>query len=191
MENTYFDEIFNFDNLKGIDIEKRKLFFEKYNKFKDTIPFDIINFAKELGINLFASSSFSDDESGKIEFDGCQLYSIYINDNHSFNRKIFTIAHELGHYFCDSDYLESNKEIADGEFKYKKMCLHRQNCELDDNLIKRDIRANKFAAELLMPTEKFLEIWKESKNTEEVAKKFGVSIEAVKIRASNLLGVIL
>jgi len=51
-----------------------------------------------------------------------------------------------------------------------------------------DINANQFAAELLMPEKKFIEIWKKETISGQVAKFFGVSVEAVKIRASVLLG---
>lgn len=51
-----------------------------------------------------------------------------------------------------------------------------------------DRRANKFAAELLMPDEKFTQIWNSNSSVIEVAKYFNVSLEAVKIRAANLLG---
>lgn len=189
---NYFEEIFKYT---GSDIckNKKSLFWEKYEKFKNIVPFDIMTFAKELGINIFVSSSLEQGESGKIEFDGCKIYSVYVNSSDSLARKIFTIAHEIGHFICDTDYLEKHKRIIDGEAKYQKTCLQRKENNSDDDidLIKRDVRANKFAAELLMPTDKFIEIWKESKNPEEVAKRFGVSVEAVRVRASNLLGVII
>ena len=69
--------------------------------------------------------------------------------------------------------------------------LSRDSSVDDLDLIKREVRANKFAAELLMPTEKFIEIWKKTKNIEEIATLFKVSAEAVKYRAVNVLGVIL
>ena len=35
---------------------------------------------------------------------------IYVNGEESFNRNMFTIAHELGHYFLHRDYLEKAPE---------------------------------------------------------------------------------
>ena len=59
---------------------------------------------------------------------------------------------------------------------------------IDHDMRARDINANQFAAELLMPEKKFIEIWQRKTTPEQVAKFFGVSVDAVKIRASVLLG---
>jgi predicted transcriptional regulator len=58
----------------------------------------------------------------------------------------------------------------------------------DSDMVWRDIRANKFAAELLMPLEQFIKIWDKSSNIEEVAEKFNVSPYSAKLRAETLLG---
>ena len=187
--NQYFDVIFNSIDLQ-VNEDRKKLFYEKYQAFKDNIPFDIARFARELQINLFGSKDFNDHQSGKIEYDPISKnYSIYINANHSLNRIVFTLAHEVGHFFCDKDYLEKNSFILEDQRKINS--LSRDSSVDDLDLIKREVRANKFAAELLMPTEKFIEIWKKTKNIEEIATLFKVSTEAVKYRAVNVLGVIL
>lgn len=57
-----------------------------------------------------------------------------------------------------------------------------------EEMRKMDVEANRFAFELLMPEEKFIEIWNKETTPEQVAKFFGVSSDAAKIRAFVLLG---
>ena len=56
--NQYFDVIFNSIDLQ-VNEDRKKLFYEKYQAFKDNIPFDIARFARELQINLFGSKDFN------------------------------------------------------------------------------------------------------------------------------------
>lgn len=149
-----------------------------YGKYKNTFPFKIVEFINELGIKVIASD-MSNNISGSITKMG-ETFTIYINNSHASTRLRFTLAHELGHYFNDREYLESNNQIQD---------LSKQaNPNIDCSMQKMDVEANKFAANLLMPEEKFKEIWNLKNTPEKVANFFGVTIEAVKIRASVLLG---
>lgn len=189
LPNQYFESIFS-SSLGEISANKKELFYKKYDEFKNTIPFDVARFARELGINLFGSKDFKDSQSGKIEYDAVtKNYSIYINANHSMNRIIFTLAHEIGHFFCDQDYLEKNSFILEDQKMVNS--LGRGSIVADEDLTRREVRANKFAAELLVPTDKFKEDWKSGKTIEEIAKTYGVSQETIKYRAANVLGVIL
>jgi len=70
----------------------------------------------------------------------------------------------------------------------RKAFFFKETPCLNQDMIERDKRANEFAFELLMPQEKFIEVWNKSISPEEVAKFFGVSTDAAKIRASVLLG---
>ncbi len=58
----------------------------------------------------------------------------------------------------------------------------------DRKMREMDVRANEFAMALLMPEDKFIEVWIHKTTPEQVAKFFNVSVDAVKIRASMLLG---
>ena len=160
---------------------------EIYCKYMDNFPFKIIEFINELGIKVTAAkmdSSFSGaicNEEGE--------YRIYINDSHSPTRLRFTLAHELGHYFYDRPYLDSNAEITEPSKQAIRPVLFRKDGpDIDPEMRKMDINANQFAAQLLMPEIKFIEIWNQKTTPEQVADFFGVSVEAVKIRASVLLG---
>jgi len=189
ISNQHFELIFSSYSTE-ISQERRDLFYKKYNEFKNNIPFDVVRFARELGISIFGSKDFKDSQSGGIDYDGVtKNYNIYVNANHSVNRIVFTIAHELGHFFCDQDYLEKNSFILEDQKMINS--LGRDSAVYDEDLTRREVRANKFAAELLVPSDRFKMDWQSTKTVEEIAKIYGVSQETIKYRAANVLGVIL
>ena len=153
-----------------------------YSKFRNAFPFPLIEFSNELGIEVYAVDLPS-HISGKIENRNGK-YIIQLNQNHSSKRLRFTLAHELGHFFNDKDYLDSGNEITD----QSKQLYRSQGITFDPDMQKRDVKANRFAAEILMPEDAFIKKWQESKTPEEVANLFNVSLDAVRYRAATLLG---
>ncbi len=171
------------------DITEKMSFYEKeiYGKYCLEYPFRIVDFLNELKINVFAED-MGPNESGAIVKDE-DNYSIFFNERHPSTRIRFTLAHELGHYLFDKDYLANHKTITDSSKQSDKIWLFRKNCQLDNpEMRKMDIRANQFAAELLMPQDKFIEVWYEKTSPSDVANFFNVSLDATKIRATILLG---
>jgi Zn-dependent peptidase ImmA (M78 family) len=75
---------------------------------------------------------------------------IAINPNQHPHRQRFTVAHELGHFFCHSNE-DTPAQFVDGDFR-----LHWRNAESSRGVNWREIEANRFAAALLMP-EKLLQ----------------------------------
>lgn len=94
---------------------------------------------------------------------------VVINNSHSSGRKRFTAAHELGH-----------------------IILHPRENEIDYRISfsdssPKEVAANHFAAEILMPYDEFIKIYNEfGGNISLVADYFGVSAGAATIRAENL-----
>ena len=176
------------DKNKPLDDERFRSFSSVYNKYACQQPIDLIAIANELGLEVFTSSSMDKDESGVIRFNRDKnTYKIYINEKHSPKRKRFTLAHEIAHYICDKDYLEAYGEIVES-----KECIRSLNriggSVPDSDMVWRDIRANRFAAELLMPLSPFITIWDKAASIEDVANAFNVSTHAAKVRAETLLG---
>lgn len=101
------------------------------------------------------------------------------------NRKRFTFAHELWHFFLHSDLLkENNRVFIDTENTYalfKKNAIHVK--EEDKPL---EAAANYFAAELLMPKTVVIDAFNRIGNIDILAMIFKVSKEAMKNRLSNL-----
>ena len=121
------------------------------------------------------------DLSGKIEKQYKEI-TIWVNRLHSKGRRRFTVAHELGHYYFD---------IPKSGGKYKDYMFNRSS---ETNAV--EIRANQFAAALLMP-QNLLDAAIEKldinancisfyNDVYNLAKAFDVSEQAMRFRLTNL-----
>ncbi len=150
--------------------DKAKMVYQKYAS--DPFPFNVIAFGKELGIKIRESYNLKDSIVGFIKKIDDTIY-ICVNGVHSENRKRFTIAHELGHYFLHSDSLQQG--LVDN-------ILHRENGIINQ----KEQEANTFAANLLMPSELFKTLWLREEAISTIATMFFVSESAVLTRAKYL-----
>src|SRR6266540_3390239 len=107
-------------------------------------PIDVIYLAKILNIEI-RIRDFAEDMSGfAYQKDGEKVVGVNANEGHL--RQRFTIAHEFGHIYLDPrDDLNVDKNFA---LKYRNG-LSSKGTDL------KEVEANYFAAELLMP-ESFL-----------------------------------
>lgn len=91
---------------------------------------------------------------------------------HSLN---FTLAHEMGHIILHKDILKSGEEFSRTNYDYNPESIYERE-------------ADQYAAELLMPYNKCLEIleshkWDIEKAKVEISKKFNVSLSSAKTRS--------
>lgn len=163
--------------------ESEKVIYEKHRR---NFPFPVVQFANDIGVKVFAED-LPASVSGAITKKDSE-YHILVNSNHHENRMRFTLAHELAHYFNDKDYLDSAGEIKDESKQAKKWMFRDEQCSSDPDMYARDVKANRFAADLLMPQQEFIHKWKELRTPEDVAEYFKVSPDAVRVRAAVLLG---
>ncbi|MGL5901656.1 MAG: ImmA/IrrE family metallo-endopeptidase [Cetobacterium sp.] len=121
-------------------------------------------------------------KTGDIDFE------IILSEYPSVQRKMFSIAHELGHLFLHMLYL-----INDDHWN----SLSENQSYRREGLNKLESEANSFAAELLMPEEEYLNQLKKNKvligdytyfNTQAMARYFNVSENAI-INRGKWLGV--
>jgi Zn-dependent peptidase ImmA (M78 family) len=120
---------------------------------------------------IVAVGEFEDNEiSGAYEK---KDKTIYIADDETPNRKAFTIAHELGHYFLH-------------EKKKNDLFYRTQILNITDEDKKEEQEANWFAATLLMPEPQLKHYFKITQDVGELAVVFGVSSTAVYYRLKNL-----
>lgn len=157
---------------------------EIYRKYKSTMPFNVVKFANEIGIDVY-TDDLPSNVSGKIEKNDGKFVCT-INKKNSVNRQIFTIAHELGHYFSHQDWFQQNNSIEEKEVLYSTF-RKDQPQEYSQKQKEMEKEANEFAAELLMPAELIRDKWQELKNIQKMARYFGVSIESMSIRLSNVI----
>lgn len=148
-------------------------------------PVDVEKIANAHGISVIPHPFPSDTSGVLVEKNG--VFTIGVNSTHAENRKRFTIAHELGHYFL----------------KHKRGGIFVD--ETSTNIMFRDavsstsanveeVEANAFAAALLMPQSFVITYIKECQNIDlvgddflnQMAAKFKVSTGAMAFRLSNL-----
>jgi Zn-dependent peptidase ImmA (M78 family) len=134
-----------------------------------TLPVDPIQIASNMGIHVIADPNLA--ESGAYELVN-GVHTIFINPNESPVRCRFTAAHELGH--CVLNHGPSKRDPA-RHFSANHYDL-------------AEVEANKFAAEILMPSEVIDWVFNNGNlNTvSELAQRFHVSEIAMSIRLKTL-----
>ena len=124
---------------------------DKYNcpslKSLDCVyPVEVGRICSYLGIEALYLP-ISDDISGRIYAQGSK-YFIEANLRHVNTRRRFTVAHELGHYCLHKDFLDAQGMIL--ERSARSVTIRDKEIEADD-----------FAAELLIPKSCFIKKHKE------------------------------
>ena len=176
----------NYAKLKGSRITAQSLVdILKSSGYELKLPVDINSIIEILGIPIEKKPDFRKAKvTGSISMkDGNP--KIWINPmlNQSKERERFTLAHELGHFML---------HIAP---TFKDDCIEDDTIELnrDGNWDVKEMEANKFAAEFLMPKEKVetefdiidSSLSKEMK-IEKLAEIFQVSRQAIQFRLQSI-----
>lgn len=157
----------------------------EYNDNADAI--DVISVAKKLGF-IVANAGLSEDMDGFIiveegENDILGIHTdklIGVNASKGLDWKRFTIAHEIGHFILHYD-----RDAVNGMYAHREHVKGKNETENE---------ADFFAANLLMPREKFLQKYDELKikglSIDEMiillADKFGVTQPTIKRRFEEL-----
>lgn len=105
-------------------------------------PVPVQDLAETLGIKV-VSTPLESGVSGALIKDG-ENWFIVVNSNHHTNRQRFTIAHEIAHFHLE----HAREEHVDREFT---VLMRDENSAMATD--PKEIEANRFAAELLMPEE--------------------------------------
>lgn len=139
-------------------------------------PVDLNSLAKALGLEV--NESFLDaDVSGELTRDKNGQYQININSYNPPNRKRFTLAHEIGHYILHRQLVGDG---LDDDRAYRSSSAGRYfNTRIGPV---HETEANKFAAQLLMPTHLISELKTQGCSRADMAKRLGVSEHALAIR---------
>lgn len=136
--------------------------------------------AKKYNISVWEVdlSEISEDISGYIHYDTeSKSFKIRVSSKDHYNRKRFTLAHELGHFFLHLEILKSQWTYVD-----TKQSMMFRGSEYSPY----EQEANMFAAEYLMPEEKVRELFKKYGVIEILAGFFKVSNLAMAFRIDNL-----
>jgi Zn-dependent peptidase ImmA (M78 family) len=146
-------------------------------------PVAVDQIAKKLGILLCPLPAGSEDDiSGAIVRNNNRVV-IAVNPEHHSNRQRFTIAHELGHYFLHESQVYEHVD--------QRFSVAWRKTDPSGGVDWLEVEANRFAAELLIPT-KFLT--RDLDSLKEIdrhivavlANRYEVSKDAMKFRLTNL-----
>jgi Zn-dependent peptidase ImmA (M78 family) len=137
------------------------------------LPVDPVRVAQSLGVKVLDASLNEDVSGALVKKEGADP-SILLSATDSRNRKRFTCAHELGHFIRRSDEPE----------KYEYVDYRDQ--QSSTGTVEEERFANSFAANLLMPELLVKSLHEQGLPDFRMAKKFGVSQEAMQYRLENL-----
>lgn len=145
------------------------------------VPVDVEAVADYLGLEIVPRRFPAEDRTSGalLRRDGSAI--IVVNAAHAPVRKRFTIAHEIGHFVLHDD------EVHVDQFRNEKS---------SDGTHAKEIEANAFAAELLMPEEIVTKLVgrfsmmaldpETEEHVKKVARQLEVSAEALTIRLATL-----
>lgn len=164
-----------------------------FNNDMYKIPVNLLKIAKNCGITVY-NADFeklgNKNVSGAIRYiDG--EFSILLNKNEPEERRRFTLAHELGHFFLDNEILKSSRIHVD--------TLYR--CAMDSSYVAKKIEnetecqltleneIDYFAGALLMNEMILKKVFDIEPSISKLAKIFKVSYSAMTVRL-DVLGLI-
>ncbi len=104
-----------------------------------SLPVGLAHIAKSMGIGLYKREN--SNVIGEASLDAEGNYRIIIDPSQSKPRRRFTVAHEIGHVALG--------HLRPGDVLFRDTVEHLFSSNRDS----REVEANKFAAELLMPAE--------------------------------------
>ncbi|MBR3722082.1 MAG: ImmA/IrrE family metallo-endopeptidase [Selenomonadaceae bacterium] len=142
-----------------------------------SIPIDVISIASALGYKVYSAKFKNNQISGGVKFlneDAAVKGEIYVNENDSWQRQRFTIAHEIGH--CVLHREKHNDGILENIDMFRNPNNHSEE----------EIEANEFAASILMPENEVRKQWLKWRSTEILADVFNVSLSAMSFRLFHL-----
>lgn len=143
-------------------------------------PVNVLHVANYLGARVIFTEELPDGIFGCLLPIKDEKFIIVINVFASDTRKIFTIAHEIGH-ICLKHYEALEKLYSEKE----KIALDVSQIETCKAIMER--YANVFASELLMPKHMVLpHYYKTNGDVDKLAEIFMVSKEAMEIRLKEL-----
>ncbi|TSC71892.1 MAG: hypothetical protein G01um101438_839 [Parcubacteria group bacterium Gr01-1014_38] len=136
---------------------------------------NLLDIAQAIGVNVYEVDFDEPSENidGAIQYvdnEGKKDPKIFVNSQYPPERKTFTLAHELGHYLLH----KGEEKLRIDSFEYSQ----------DTQESREESEANYFAASLLVPKEKLVNLLKLTGGTDlgAVAKYFGVSKPVIENR---------
>jgi Zn-dependent peptidase ImmA (M78 family) len=175
-----------FEDLPEIKAAKKIII--SYHYTKNNLPVDIRKIMTDKNI-LIKEIYLPDKISGVLDTRGDHPI-VLVQESHDEKRKRFSLAHEFGHFVLNS----SPRGVHLDRHTYFRSNLSSRGTDIEEK------KANRFAAELLMPSNILWEILTEDipdlidaqekeglEALEKLATKFEVSVAALTIKISGVL----
>lgn len=169
---------------RRVDVEQRaREELERMGLYR--LPVNPIQVANRLGISVKYAQFPDGVTTGMVAVKGGSgtIFAAKLDSPYQLR---YTIAHELGHYFL---HLMEGNVIKDGEARDRliNIFLKREPTvgPISEDLM-REIQANWFATELLMPMEFIREEWNRNPNIPSLARMFDVTEDAIGHRVAGL-----
>lgn len=145
-------------------------------KHQKQAPVNVAEIANDLGIKVWEMRDLPVGISGKIFRDalngGESGYSIGVRASESYERKRFTVAHEIAHFILHREKIGYG--ISDDE-------MYRSGLSTAD-----EVAANKLAAQIIMPWDLIFKLKSEGYNNPfKLAQMLKVSEAAINVRLSS------
>ncbi len=142
-------------------------------------PVPVEKIAEILGLDV-RFAPLEGDLSGALVREGGEVY-IGVNSLHHSNRRRFTIAHEIAHYVLH----EGVTLQLDKDFR-----INWRDNDSSKAVNPEEMEANRFAAEMLMPTRFVVKDIEALRNVDQqaldaMARRYKVSTQAMRIRLGN------
>ncbi len=144
------------------------------------VPVDVVKIAKLNSINVY-EGNLEKNVSGAIRYNKeTENFEILVNKNDTRERKRFTIAHEIGHFFLHKEILMSDEIHID--------IMYRMPND-DEEQKRREKDVDYFAGALLMNRTLLTKMYNENNTITELAEIFDVSVSAMTVRL-DILGLL-
>ena len=141
--------------------------------YEDAVgPTPIVKIAEQFGFSTFTEANMPEDVSGNIFVGGTteEIYNvdkvIVVGDKEEYFHQRFIIAHELAHYLMD--YVGSDASYNGAILFSRAYPKINHNSEVE-------IRADRFAAELLMPAKQFVRQYLRAMEVSDYNKRYTVA----------------
>lgn len=143
---------------------------------RDLFPVDPVRIASNNGIKVL-ETSLPEEVSGALIKEKGKDPIIVIEASDSTQRKRFSCAHELGHYF---------QRISAGDTEKTYEYVDFRDANSAEGVNSEEVFANQFAANLLMPEKEVRSVWSERRSVLRAKQYFGVSESAMSNRLNAL-----
>lgn len=156
------------EKIEYIETMTQDLISDCYSGQEIMPPIDLDKIIKTSGLTVKFGNFLNQSIDGA--FDRKQKI-IFLSESAPYNRKVFTAAHELGHFYL-------HKNVPTEIFYRSDLFGDLQKSEEQE--------ANWFASCLLMPRYLVKRFWLLSNNVDDIARRFSVSSSAAYFRLKNL-----